>query len=39
MDRVEGRKIYVWGTAKLGDVLLAESQILFIEPRHGVLVG
>jgi acyl-coenzyme A thioesterase PaaI-like protein len=33
VDRVEGRKIYVWGTAKLGDVLLAESQILFIEPR------
>jgi acyl-coenzyme A thioesterase PaaI-like protein len=33
VDRVEGRKIFVWGTAKLDDVLLAESQILFIEPR------
>ena len=33
VERVQGRKIYVWGTAKLGDVLLAESQILFIEPR------
>jgi acyl-coenzyme A thioesterase PaaI-like protein len=37
VDRVEGRKIFVWGTAKLGDVLLAESQILFIEPRHGAV--
>jgi acyl-coenzyme A thioesterase PaaI-like protein len=34
VDRVEGRKIFVWGSAKLGEVLLAESQIVFIEPRR-----
>jgi acyl-coenzyme A thioesterase PaaI-like protein len=34
VERVEGRKIYVWGTASFGEVLLAESQILFIEPRR-----
>jgi acyl-coenzyme A thioesterase PaaI-like protein len=34
VERVEGRKIFVWGTAMLGGVLLAESQIVFIEPRQ-----
>jgi hypothetical protein len=34
VDRVEGRKIFVWGRAQLGDVLLAEAQILFVEPRR-----
>jgi acyl-coenzyme A thioesterase PaaI-like protein len=34
VDRVEGRKIFVWGRAMLGDALLAESQIVFIEPRQ-----
>jgi acyl-coenzyme A thioesterase PaaI-like protein len=35
VDRVEGRKIYVWGTADCGDDRLAEAQILFIAPRDG----
>jgi acyl-coenzyme A thioesterase PaaI-like protein len=34
VDRLDGRKIFVWGTAKCGDVLLAESEIVFIEPRR-----
>jgi acyl-coenzyme A thioesterase PaaI-like protein len=34
VDRVVGRKIFVWGSAHLGDVLLAEAKILFIEPRR-----
>ena len=32
-DRVEGRKIWCWATAKDGDELLAEATILFIRPR------
>jgi len=32
VDRVEGRKIFVWGTAKLGEVLLAESQTRLLDP-------
>ena len=33
-DRVEGRKIWCWATAKDGDELLAEATILFIRPRE-----
>ena len=36
-DRVEGRKIWCWATAKDGDDLLAEATILFISPRDGTL--
>lgn len=32
-DRVEGRKIWCWATAKDGDELLAEATIVFIQPR------
>ena len=35
LDRVEGRKIWCWGTAKHGDELLAETSILFIASRDG----
>ena len=35
VDRVEGRKIWVWGTAECDDVRLAEAEILFIAPREG----
>jgi acyl-coenzyme A thioesterase PaaI-like protein len=35
VDRVQGRKIFVWGKASLGEVLLADAQILFIAPRAG----
>ena len=38
-DRVEGRKIWCWATAKDGDELLAEATILFISPRDGALPG
>jgi acyl-coenzyme A thioesterase PaaI-like protein len=34
LDRVDGRKIFVWGKATVNDVLLAECEILFIEPRR-----
>jgi len=34
VDRVEGRKIYVWGRSTISDVLLADCEILFIEPRR-----
>jgi acyl-coenzyme A thioesterase PaaI-like protein len=34
VSRHEGRKIFVWGTATCGDDLLAESEIVFIEPRR-----
>jgi acyl-coenzyme A thioesterase PaaI-like protein len=36
VDRVEGRKIWCWGTAKAGDHLLAEATCLFISPKVGV---
>jgi len=35
VDRVEGRKIYVWGTADSEGVRLAEAEIVFIAPREG----
>ena len=35
-DRVEGRKIFVWGTATCEGTLLAEAEIVFIAPRDGV---
>jgi len=35
VDRVEGRKIWVWGTAECDGVRLAEAEILFIAPRVG----
>jgi acyl-coenzyme A thioesterase PaaI-like protein len=34
-DRVEGRKIWCWATARDGDDLLAEATIVFISPRRG----
>lgn len=35
VDRVEGRKIWVWGTADCEGARLAEAEILFIAPREG----
>ena len=35
VDRVEGRKIFVWGTAECEGVRLAEAQIVFIAPKRG----
>lgn len=35
VDRVEGRKIFVWGTADCEGVRLAEAEIVFIAPREG----
>jgi hypothetical protein len=35
VERVEGRKIWVWGTADCDGVRLAEAEILFIAPREG----
>jgi acyl-coenzyme A thioesterase PaaI-like protein len=35
VDRVEGRKIWVWGTCHDGDELLSEAEIVFISPRDG----
>lgn len=35
VDRVEGRKIWVWGTAECDGVRLAEAEIVFIAPREG----
>jgi hypothetical protein len=35
IDRVEGRKIYVWGTAECRGERLAEADILFIAPKDG----
>lgn len=37
VDRVEGRKIWAWGTAKAGDQLLAEATCLFIQPKVGMV--
>lgn len=36
VDRIEGRKIYVWGKAWDGDTLLGEAEIVFIAPKGGV---
>ena len=35
VDRVEGRKIFVWGTAECEGERLAECQIVFVSPSHG----
>jgi hypothetical protein len=35
VDRVEGRKIFVWGKAWDGDTLLGEAEIVFIAPKDG----
>ena len=35
VDRVEGRKIFVWGTAACEGERLAECEIVFIAPSHG----
>lgn len=35
VDRVEGRKIFVWGTAECEGVRLAEAEIVFIAPKSG----
>jgi hypothetical protein len=35
VDRVEGRKIWVSGRSWCGDELLADCEILFIQPRTG----
>ena len=35
VDRVEGRKIFVWGTADCDGVRLAECEIVFIAPCDG----
>jgi acyl-coenzyme A thioesterase PaaI-like protein len=37
VDRVEGRKIFVWGTAHCEGELLADAEILFIAPRSGAM--
>jgi len=36
VDRVEGRKIHVWGTADCGGERLAEAGIVFIAPADGM---
>ncbi|MGH9307485.1 MAG: PaaI family thioesterase [Acidimicrobiales bacterium] len=38
-DRIEGRKIYCWGTARAGATVVAEAQGIFIIPRQGSQVG
>jgi acyl-coenzyme A thioesterase PaaI-like protein len=35
VERVEGRKIFVWGRCHDGDELLSEAEIVFISPRDG----
>ena len=35
LDRVEGRKIYVTGRSWCGTDLLAECEVVFIQPRTG----
>ena len=35
VERVEGRKIFVWGTAHCEGELLADAEIVFIAPRDG----
>jgi acyl-coenzyme A thioesterase PaaI-like protein len=34
VKKVEGRRIVVWGTAKVGDQVVAEAEILFVERRQ-----
>lgn len=36
IERVEGRKIFVWGTSDCHGERLAEAKIVFIAPRDGV---
>src|SRR5262249_2061826 len=36
VERVEGRKIYVWARSRDADTLLAEAQIVFIAPKDGL---
>jgi hypothetical protein len=36
VDRVEGRKIYVWAKSRDADTLLAEAEIVFIAPKAGM---
>jgi acyl-coenzyme A thioesterase PaaI-like protein len=36
VEKVEGRKIWCWGTAKAGEQLLAEATCLFISPKAGI---
>jgi hypothetical protein len=36
VDRVDGRKIYVWGTSECDGERLGECQIVFIAPRNGM---
>jgi hypothetical protein len=36
VDRVDGRKIYVWARSRDADTLLAEAQIVFIAPKAGM---
>ncbi len=35
IDRVEGRKIFVWGTAECEGTRVAEAEIVFIAPKDG----
>jgi acyl-coenzyme A thioesterase PaaI-like protein len=35
VERVEGRKIWVWGKCRDRDELLSEAEIVFISPRDG----
>ena len=35
VERVEGRKIFVWGTCRDGGELLSEAEIVFISPKDG----
>ena len=35
VERVEGRKIWVWATSACAGVPLAEASIVFIAPKHG----
>ena len=35
VERVEGRKIWAWGTSSCDGERLAEASILFIAPREG----
>ena len=39
LDRVEGRKIWCKATARRGDELLGEAEIVFISPATGVIPG
>jgi len=36
VDRVDGRKIYVWAKSRDADKLLAEAEIVFIAPKTGI---